>query len=110
MQREAFTYSGAIIRYDDEVLNPVHLEAAALPLGGILVVAEVAASTETALQIMDRGVVGTTLTDSEGTAWELWPSGWVTTNGGSKHVLDPSKVVAATMPGGWAWNLAEVSA
>ena len=52
---------------------------------------------------MDQAVVGTTLTDADGTVYELWPSGW--TKSGTPFDDTPpfETVVAATMPGGWSW-------
>lgn len=98
---ELLTKSGAVIRTDEA--TPAVNQAAEI-LGGLVVKSDVEEPRETVLQIMDQNIVGTTLTDSDGTVFTLTHGGWMAD---SEHISVPpfETIVAATMPGGWAWSL-----
>ena len=102
--QEILTVSGAVIRHSASTPAAIHdIDLAVEALGGRVVQADFDSDRDTVLTIMDQAVVGTTLTDADGTVYELWPSGWA--KGGERFDDTPpfETIASATMPGGWSW-------
>lgn len=97
---EVLTKSGAVIRTD--TATPEVAEAADI-LGGVVVKSQIEEPRETVLQIMDQNIPGTTLTDEDGTVFELTEKGWYA-DGEAIMVPPFETIIAATMPGGWSWS------
>lgn len=103
---ELLTRSGAVIHAPE--VTPLVNQATEL-LGGLVTLTESDSHDETVLQIMEQAAIGTTLTDSLGVVYTLYPEGWaaeaVTGEPGSILVPPYEDIVSATMPGGWSWSL-----